>query len=244
MLYRAGKKKGVTYQDIKYLIMARSDAYPLEILEVGSNSWKYGCDYISLFKFENSLKLDEMQDDPYLEGWNALNAIFRMQVYSTKEKYWKRLNELLSALNPDYKKFLGKFDRKKIIAKIKTEMEFETELIKNIHVMEKFGFKLEVIGRQVHIGSGGFIDVLCKDKNNGEYVIIELKIDKANRNVFGQISEYIGWVMEHKAEDKHVKGILISRGLDNKLAAALKTNPNIETVELKEVLSELGMKLK
>ena len=244
LLYRAGKKKGVTYQDVKYVIMARSDAYPLDIWEIDEDSWRYGCDYITLFKFKNSLKLSNMKEDPYLEGWNALNANFNMQVYSTKEKYWKRLNDLLSDLNPDYKEFLSKFDRKKIIAKIKTENEFETELIKNIHVMKKFGYELEVLGRQVHIGTGGFIDILCKDKNNEEYVIIELKIEKAKRDDFGQISEYIGWVMEHKAENKPIKSILISRGQDSKFLAALKTNPNIETIELKEVLSELGMKLK
>lgn len=244
LLYRVGKNKGITYQDIKYLIMARSDAYPLEIWEIDSDSWKYGCDYIPLFKFENSLKFDLMKNDPYLEGWNALNANFHRQVYSTEEKYWKRLNDLLSELNPDYDEFLNKFDRKKIIAKIKTENEFETELIKNIHVLNKFGYKLEVLGRQMRTGSGGFIDILCKDKNNDEYVVIELKIEKAHRDVFSQISDYIGWVMEHKAEDKPVKGIIISRGIDNKLASALKTNPNIETIELKEVLSKLGMKLK
>ena len=62
LLYRAGKKKGVTYQkDIKYLIMARSDAYPLDdIEETVEKGWEYGCDYIPLYKFKNSLKLNEM----------------------------------------------------------------------------------------------------------------------------------------------------------------------------------------
>ena len=89
----------------------------------------------------------------------------------------------------------------------------------------------------------GIIDLLCKDKNLGNYIVIELKIDKANRKAFGQISGYMGWVMEHKRTDKAVKGIVISRGYDNKFRAALKTNPNIDHLELSEILSELGMKL-
>ena len=46
-----------------------------------------------------------MRKDPYLEGWNALNAIFKMQAYSTKRNIGKRLNDLLSELNPDYQEF-------------------------------------------------------------------------------------------------------------------------------------------
>lgn len=244
LIYRAGKHKGKTYQDIKYLVMARSDAYPLEIEEAVEKTWKYGCDYIPLFKFKNSLKLDQMKNEPTLEGWNALNALFIKQAFATDKKYWKYLNDILSDLNPDYKHFLAKFDRKKVIAKIQTEAQFEKELVTKIYVMKKFGYDLEVIGQQQPIGSGGFIDIECRDKNTGEYVILELKIGKANRNVFGQISEYVGWVLGHNAEDKPVKGIVISRGMDKKFEAALNTNPNIEQIELSEVLGELGMKLR
>ena len=70
----------------------------------------------------------------------------------------------------------------------------------------------------------GVIDLLCKEKNTGNYIVIELKIDKANRNTFGQISGYMGWVMDNKPTDKDVKGIVISRGYDTNLDHALKTN--------------------
>ena len=55
LLYRAGSKKGVDYKDIKYLIMASSDAYPLEIEEAVEKSWKYGCHFTPLFKFKTLL---------------------------------------------------------------------------------------------------------------------------------------------------------------------------------------------
>ncbi|AEG17733.1 PDDEXK nuclease domain-containing protein [Methanobacterium paludis] len=246
LLYRAGKANGVQYMDIKYLIMARSDAYPLDDINVAvEEGWDYGCDYIPLFKFENSLKLNEMREDPYLEGWNALGVLFHKKAYLTKEKYWKRLMDLLTKKNPEFTEFMKTFDRKKVIAQITTEKELEDNLEKNIRVLKKFGHDLEVVSRQKRcIGDEGRIDLLCKSNNADEYVVIELKINKANRDVFGQISGYLGWVMEHKSNGEPVKGIVISRGYDKKFQSAMKTNPNVEHIELVDVVSELGMTLK
>ncbi|ADZ09790.1 Tetratricopeptide TPR_2 repeat-containing protein [Methanobacterium lacus] len=245
LLYRAGKKKGTTYQDIKYLIMARSDAYPLEDLEeTVENGWEYGCDFIPLYKFENSLELSEMRNDPYLEGWNALNALFHRLSYKTEEKYWKHLTDLLIDKNPDFANFMKGFDREKLISQIRTEKEVEDKLEQNINIFKRFNHDLEIVSRQERCrGDDGIIDLLCKDKNEGNFVVIELKINKANRNTFGQISGYMGWVMDHKPTGKSVKGIVVSRGYDNKFRSALKTNPNIEHIELTDVLSELDMKL-
>ena len=149
LLYRAGKKGGITFQDIKYLIIARSDAYPLdEIEDAAEKGWDYGCDFLPLYKINNPLKLKEMQNDPYLDEWNALNALFHRQAYSTKEKYWKHLTNLLVKKNPDYGDFLKGFDREEIIAKIRTEKEFEERLEKNINILNKFGYDLEVKSRQ------------------------------------------------------------------------------------------------
>lgn len=246
LLYRVGTKKGVEYKDIKYLLMARSDAYPLDddsfAIEEG---WDYGCDYIPLFKFKNPLKLSEMQKEPVLEGWNALNALFHRKVYRTDEQYWRYLIDLIVKKNPDYEDFLKDFDRNKIIAKIGTEKKLEDKLEENIIVLNKFGYNLKVDSRQERcIGDDGYIDLLCKDKKTDQYVVIELKIDQANRNTFGQISGYMGWVMENKPTEKPVKGIVVSRGYEKKFKSALRTNPNVEHIELVELVSELGMKLK
>jgi tetratricopeptide (TPR) repeat protein len=244
LLYRVGKKNGREYMDIKYLMMARSDAYPLDDLDV-EEGWNYGCDYIPLFKFKNSLKLSEMKAEPNLKGWNALGAKFHRKVYKTKDMYWKHLIELLMKKNPDFAEFWNTFDREKVIAKIKTEKEFEDNLKEKIHVLKKFGYDLEVESSQERcVGDKGYMDLLCRDKTNNDYIVIELKITKAHTSVFGQVSRYMGWVMDHKANGEAVKGIVISRGYDKKFQSALKTNPNIDHIELVDVVSELGMKLK
>lgn len=130
------------------------------------------------------------------------------------------------------------------MAKIIDELKVEEELSKNFHLMKDFGYELEFETRQkACIGDGGFIDILAKDKNTSDYVVIELKIVKADRCTFGQISSYIGWVKENESNGQPVKGIVISRGYDNKFRSALKTNPNIYHIELADVLSKLGMKL-
>jgi tetratricopeptide (TPR) repeat protein len=245
LIYRAGEEDGVIYRDIKYLVMARSDAYPLNSKETaGETNWHYGCDFLPLFKFNNSLKIDEMRNDPYLDEWNALRKRFQGIVFKTEESVWKHLNEILSEKNHDYNEYLETFDRDGIMAKIIDELKVEEELSKNFHLMKDFGYELEFETRQkACIGDGGFIDILAKDKNTSDYVVIELKIVKADRCTFGQISSYIGWVKENESNGQPVKGIVISRGYDNKFRSALKTNPNIYHIELADVLSKLGMKL-
>lgn len=245
-IYRAGEENGVVYRDLKYLIMARSDAYPLDSIEtVGERNWHYGCDFLPVFKFDNSLKIKEMREDPYLDEWNALRKRFQGIAFKTQESIWKHLNDVLLSKNPDYEKFLKSFDRGSIMAEIIDELKIEKELSENFHIMEDFGYELEFDSRQKPcIGDGGFIDILSKDKNTNEYIVIELKVVRADRCTFGQISSYIGWVIENLAKGDSVNGIVISRGYDNKFSSALKTNPNIDHIELTEIMPKLGMKLK
>ncbi|MEN6554251.1 MAG: PDDEXK nuclease domain-containing protein [Methanobacterium sp.] len=154
------------------------------------------------------------------------------------------LTYLLVERDPDY--YYGDFIMKFAEFKIDKilEKDVEDKLYDNIKILNKFGHDLEVKCRQKRcIGDEGIIDLLCVDKNEGNYVVIELKIVKANSNTFGQISSYIGWVMDHKPTDKPVKGIVISRGYDENFKSALKTIPNIEHIELIDVLLELDMKV-
>lgn len=246
LLYRAGKKDGVTYQDIKYLIQAQSDAYTIDYDEYAfEHGWQYGCDYKPLFKFDNSISYHELTEDPYLEDWNALRIRFQGIAFRTEERHWKRLEELLKEKNPEYKDFLKGFKPKKVKEIADSEKWVEDKLFENLNVLKKFGYNLDFIGRQVRcIGQGGRIDLLCEDKEDGSLVIIELKIVKATRNTFGQISNYVGWAIKRKAKGRNVKGIVISKGFDSAFDMALLTNNDINHIELADVLDELGVKLK
>jgi Endonuclease NucS C-terminal domain len=73
----------------------------------------------------------------------------------------------------------------------------------------------------------GFIDVLARDVDRNEVVVIELKRGRPTEVVVGQILKYMGWVKEHLAGDREVRGIIIAASGDMKLKYALKLVPSI-----------------
>lgn len=72
------------------------------------------------------------------------------------------------------------------------ESRFEAWLDRDIGILSK---DLLVIGRQVKTDYGGFIDLLCLDRN-GDVVVVELKRDKTPREVTAQVLDYASWVRD------------------------------------------------
>lgn len=82
---------------------------------------------------------------------------------------------------------------------------------------------LQYLGRQVPCGDLGFIDILAQERNTGDFVVIELKRDRSDDEVVGQLSRYMGWVKEHRATPKGVavRGIIVVHEVTPKLRAAV-----------------------
>jgi hypothetical protein len=97
------------------------------------------------------------------------------------------------------------------------EIEIEDSIINNPEIIET-GLKL--IERQ-KTTDAGIIDILCLDKNDN-YVVIELKKDKASDKVVGQIQRYMAWVEEGLADRERVRGIIVAQDYDMKLEYAIK----------------------
>jgi len=74
----------------------------------------------------------------------------------------------------------------------------------------------------------GYIDLLVKEKNTGEYVVIELKRNQTSDTTVGQIMRYIGWVKTKLSPEKDVKGIIIGYSNDEKLNYAISCVNNVE----------------
>lgn len=55
------------------------------------------------------------------------------------------------------------------------------------------GLDAIIIGRQVHTGHGGYIDLLALDRSGG-VVVIELKKDRTPREIVAQVLDYASWV--------------------------------------------------
>jgi hypothetical protein len=73
------------------------------------------------------------------------------------------------------------------------------------------------------------IDILLKNKEKNNLAAIELKAGLANGEVFGQISSYLGMLME-KFPEKNIEGIIIAGKIDNSLKKACKTNQKIKVM--------------
>ena len=78
----------------------------------------------------------------------------------------------------------------------------------------------EIVGRQFKAGEGK-IDILAREKENGNFVVIELKRNQTSDAVAGQILRYMNWIKKYLANGKEVKGIVIAGDIDDTLKLSL-----------------------
>lgn len=95
-----------------------------------------------------------------------------------------------------------------------------SELFPNYQI---FGFENE--GIEYLIG-GKRIDILL-EKTNGDLLVVELKSGIANFKVFGQVSMYLGLLME-KFPDREIKGCIIAGEIDDSLKNASRITKLVE----------------
>jgi endonuclease len=75
----------------------------------------------------------------------------------------------------------------------------------------------------------GPIDLLCKDVNSSDLVVIELKKGRHSDRAIGQCLRYMGWVEKNLAQTgQAVKGIVIAHSEDPNLRYAASQVPSIE----------------
>ena len=107
------------------------------------------------------------------------------------------------------------------------ERDVEDFLEANLQVIEP-GLKLyredDLSGRQFGTDVSR-IDLLGIDAG-GNFVVIELKAGEADRTVLGQILPYMGWVREHLAKGKAVRGIVVASDFSSDLLAAINVLSN------------------
>ena len=237
-LWRTTPKK-----DIGYLMQAESNAYSISD-QAYIQSWDYGCDYHSLYKFQNSVKIDDLHKNPIFENWGAYNGRFQRRVFEIPFEIWQKLNQIAISKNPEYKQVIEKIQKSKLDNFIILEEELEEKIFNNLQLLKKFGYDLELYnnsasganGRQhVCIGNGGRIDLLCYDKTKKRYVVIELKNVTATHYTFGQISNYMGWVQSKISNGKPVEGLVISRGKDVRFESAAKTTKYVNQIDIEKL---------
>jgi hypothetical protein len=86
-------------------------------------------------------------------------------------------------------------------------------------------------GIEYSIG-GRRIDLLLEHKNKNDLLALELKAGIADFKVFGQISMYLGLLMEEFG-DRKINGIIIAGEINDSLIKAALTNKNIKLMKYK-----------
>jgi len=95
---------------------------------------------------------------------------------------------------------------------------------------------LNLVQKEFDTREVGRIDLLCKDKS-GAHVVIELKREKENDKVVGQILRYVGWV-ETNLKTK-ARGIIIVHEPDARLEYALEPIKNLVALKFYKVDFEI-----
>ena len=100
-----------------------------------------------------------------------------------------------------------------------------TPLSEDYQIYERDGIKL---GRQFPTKIGP-IDILSQKKDKSDFLVVELKRDRATDAVVGQTMRYMGWVKENLCgSNLDVRGCIISQSKDEKLEYALKATDKID----------------
>lgn len=240
LLYRSRRKK-----DVGYLLQATSDADRNPNGGQSEKGWDYWCTCASLYKFSSPLTLNDIRSDPYLADWTANRGNFQKMVYKISSPDWKRINGALAVRNRGYKKLLSNFEGSVLPDPVVLEEEIEHILTNDLERLNKFGFNLELCsekkdgyyGRQVICdgGHGGRIDLLCYDRKQERYIVIEIKNVRANQHTFGQIQTYIGWVQNTLHPKKSVWGIVMSRGFDARFESSMKVSRRVQQIDVSEI---------
>lgn len=114
-------------------------------------------------------------------------------------------------------------------ASLLSEEELEDFIYSDIDVLNKDWI---IIGRQVRTVAGGFIDILCIDRE-GCTVVVELKKDKTPREVTAQAIDYASCVSKYHTEDLAKIYIEYSNGaqtLNNAFQAKFHTDLDESTI--------------
>jgi RecB family endonuclease NucS len=111
---------------------------------------------------------------------------------------------------------------------ISLEADIENALVSNLEQLEP-GLRIWRHGVQTgqqfrfnfDANKQGRIDILAVDADDN-FVVIEIKVGEADRDVCGQIQGYMGWVSQHMADHKNVRGIIVASDFSVRAVYAAK----------------------
>jgi hypothetical protein len=86
------------------------------------------------------------------------------------------------------------------------------------------------VGRQFKTETGP-LDILAISKDQTEFLVVELKRDRAGDAVVGQVLRYMGWIKKNMCNSsQNVKGCIIALDGDKRIENALHMTPDISFI--------------
>jgi len=112
--------------------------------------------------------------------------------------------------------------------RITLEQYLEDLLVEQWHTLP-WASELEYLNRQVKCGKNDRLDILARDRTSQDYVVIELKRDQGDDEVVGQVSRYMGWIKQHRADHEGVgvRGISVAREISDRLRSSSVALPTV-----------------
>ena len=193
---------------------------------------------------DENIKISELLDKPFRYGASYVFSSYQIKFTNEKVQFFSNKKELTTEdLSRDLEKIVNEYktclditvkDEGSDFSRglFYMEQQLEDFIIQNWNESE-FGKKYDLIeedgdlkSQQYRTGIGP-IDILAKDKESGDYVVIELKRNQTSDDTVGQITRYMGWVKEH-LNCESVKGVIVCGKYDERLDYAIKVVENVE----------------
>ncbi len=208
------------------------------VWEADEFSGAYVCEWKSRAKLDHPIRFAELKKEPRLQEWSAIRGSFQRRVWEANQQ-WDTLIRLIEDRNPGFLHVTSSLDSRTVSQDIASERALEDALTASD--LSAIGPDLELVKRQQqcapHLWS---IDLLCRDRTDGAFVVVELKVVRANEAVHSQTARYVGWVREHlAAPGQPVRAIVVSDGHDDRFRYALAANPDFSHLDLQLVLERL-----
>jgi hypothetical protein len=228
LVYRTAPRK-----DFRYVIEVESDAYPLD--DHGfATSGVYGCDYRVLHKLDPPVALADLQVDPITARWRAVRVHFQRSAVVPPE-VWRRLVTIVARRDPRAGRLLRKAANGAAGRGPGIERELESRLFHEPERLRRIGLDVEAVGRRVRHPHGGLVDILFRDKSNGDYVVVALQPGSGARAAVAQLLEDVAGVADLYETPASVRGLLVAAHLDRRAALMLRGAANLGFARLDEL---------
>jgi tetratricopeptide (TPR) repeat protein len=116
------------------------------------------------------------------------------------------------------------------------EKNLQDKLINEYWRLRKLGYNLKFLKRELTLTDRpGRLDLLYRDRDTNELVVVELKVVPATKKTYEQIINYMDSINKTRASGKNVKGIVISLGYDETFKSLIDDDPNVSQINYKKL---------